>query len=568
MSWLLKQFQKILVSLFFTFCVLSAFAAEVKNVQNGTFTLLGTRQIVPITPVIDNKSMLVFSLSADNGAAGSQDTHLRGQLNCSAGQCKGISFKRYGSNGRVTVRWQVVEFNQTSKVKIQRGIETQVSMSDATPAQKTIAVDVDRRKSVVLLSEFVQGGAVNDADFTRGHINNLGDLVLTVGEKKRSISKAEIAWQVVEYQDAEVQAGGISFSRTDVSKTVAISKIDLNKSLLVYNYYSMGNTAAASLDTYEYRVNGKKEPPICQNLVSGAISGSTVLQFNRGCLYGEGEVHLAWFVIEFSDATRVQHDVLTFDRQQTEQTVSLDNAVDRQCAMTIAGYHQRGGLSSATTDHTASAWFHSALDTQGKELTLLRGQTNNAPAEVGWFVVEFAGCTATVPATDYGDAPLSGMAPDGHHHHYGVASHRLVKGYYLGFADPSTGLERQAAVGAESDVNDDMLAMPKLMQGKEATFTLFVSGQGGYLQSWIDFNGNGMFDADEQVARNLQDNGKGDDALANDGAIVFKIVVPLKATSQQTYMRFRWSTSPNLDSTTLASNGEVEDYAVTIQRTE
>jgi len=43
----------------------------------------------------------------------------------------------------------------------------------------------------------------------------------------------------------------------------------------------------------------------------------TALQFKRGCASNQGEVHLSWFVIEFSDATRTQHDTLVFESQQT-----------------------------------------------------------------------------------------------------------------------------------------------------------------------------------------------------------------------------------------------------------
>jgi hypothetical protein len=147
----------------------------------------------------------------------------------------------------------------------------------------------------------------------------------------------------------------------------------------------------------------------------------------------------------------------------------------------------------------------------------------------------------------------------------------LLKGHYLGFTDPDADLANQAGLDAQGDDankaldDDDILALPTLMQGKEVAFTRFVSGKGGYLQSWIDFDGNGRFDNDEQVAINLQDNGKGDDAIANDGTIIFRTAVPCKATTKPTYMRFRWSTEKNLDSKTAASDGEVEDYAITIQ---
>ena len=41
--------------------------------------------------------------------------------------------------------------------------------------------------------------------------------------------------------------------------------------------------------------------------------------------------------------------------------------------------------------------------------------------------------------------------------------------------------------------------------------------------------------------------------------------MPSDATTNQTFARFRWSTTAGLDATTAATDGEVEDYALTIQ---
>lgn len=567
---LLRIITKIIIGIFFSFFSV-AFAAQVETLQSGTIVVSGTWKAIPITPVFDNKAILIFNVMTDNGSAGPQDTHLRGQLDCMAGSCNTINFERYGSNGKLTVRWQVIEFKKDSLINVQRGIETHFGLSDTAPAQKTIKTAVDRSKSFVLLSEFVHGGVTDDDDFTQGKINSSGDLVLTVGKKKQTSSKAEIAWQVVEYQQSAVQTGTIDFSPTDVRKIATIKPIDLSRSLLLYNYYVIDSTKTE----HNKKTTSKTTNPVCQNLVSGVIDSPTQLQFERGCANHQGKLQLTWFVIEFSDATTIQHNRLTFTARQKQQTAILTNTVNPRCSVLTTGYHQRGGRSAAITDHTSSGWFSSSLDVAGKNLTLARGQTNNVAAEVGWFVVEFAGCIST-HEKDYGDAPISGIAADGvHSNRYGIASHALVKGYYLGFDDPDADLSSQVMLGAEGDdkdvdnVNnifddDDILALPVMIQGQESTFTVFASGKQGYLQGWLDFNGNGMFDHDEQIAMNLQDDGTGDDALAGDGTIVFTIQVPSKATRKQTYLRLRWSRQKDLNATAEASDGEVEDYALQI----
>ena len=387
-------FNTILLSLamFFGLVASPAFAAEVENVQIGTTTISGTSQSIAITPVTDDKSILIFTLTTQSTASGPQDTHLRGQLSCIAGSCDSIDFKRYGSGDSVIIRWQVIEFTDASAVSVQRGIVTQSSMAGSPPS-RTISTGVDSAKSFVMLSEFVHGTVTSNDDFTRGQINSSGNLVITVGEKKTLATQAEIAWQVIEYQDANIQTGDSSFSTSDASKTITISTVDLNKSLLVYNYYSTGTSS---------------DNPVCQNLVSGLISDATTLQFDRGCAGHNGQIHLSWFAIEFTDASTVQHKKQTFTSTELSKTVTLTNVVDTSCAVITTSGNQRGGQSPATVDHTSSAWFNANINTAGDEITLTRGQTNGVNAETAWSVVEFEGCgSSTAPPVTPSDLSCS-----------------------------------------------------------------------------------------------------------------------------------------------------------------
>lgn len=175
---------------------------------------------------------------------------------------------------------------------------------------------------------------------------------------------------------------------------------------------------------------------------------------------------------------------------------------------------------------------------------------------------------------DYGDAPVTGTSPNtSSTNAYGEASHTIVSGTYLGAGDPDADSANQPSAdaglaGTDGDDGDgtndeDGISLPSLTQGQTATITATVAGAGGYLQGWIDFDGNGTFDAGEQVVTNLQDGG-GLDTDAATGTIAFDVAVPAGATTNQTFARFRWSTTQNLDSTTAANDGEVEDYALDI----
>ncbi|MEO9969324.1 MAG: GEVED domain-containing protein [Hyphomonadaceae bacterium] len=146
---------------------------------------------------------------------------------------------------------------------------------------------------------------------------------------------------------------------------------------------------------------------------------------------------------------------------------------------------------------------------------------------------------------------------------YPEASHVVTATTRLG---ASSTADTGATLDADN-ASDDGVPLPVLTQGAPATITADVTGAGGFLQGWVDFNGDGDFDdAGEQIATDLQDDGTGDDGTANDGTITFDAAVPLSAVTTQTFARFRWSTTSGLDATASASDGEVEDYAVTINQ--
>jgi uncharacterized repeat protein (TIGR01451 family) len=155
---------------------------------------------------------------------------------------------------------------------------------------------------------------------------------------------------------------------------------------------------------------------------------------------------------------------------------------------------------------------------------------------------------------DYSDGPTAG---------YGGASHLIDSAVRLGAGvTPDAGDYNSTFANADSD---DGVSLPSLVQGMPATITVSVAGSGGYLQGWIDWNGNGSFaDPAEQVATNVQDGGLPDgDGTAN-GTILLSVTVPPDATIPTAYARFRWSSSASLGSSGSAPDGEVEDYALTI----
>jgi len=154
--------------------------------------------------------------------------------------------------------------------------------------------------------------------------------------------------------------------------------------------------------------------------------------------------------------------------------------------------------------------------------------------------------TASVIDEDFGDAPLPS---------YGNPVHTLINGIRLGNTNTADAGPYNSNTAA-ADIGDDGIIIPALAETATATIIANVVGAGGYLQGWIDWNGDGDFsDTNEQIALNLQD-------TDNDGVIDITITVPTSTTTGQTFARFRWSTSPDIAANTAVSNGEVEDYHI------
>jgi hypothetical protein len=87
-----------------------------------------------------------------------------------------------------------------------------------------------------------------------------------------------------------------------------------------------------------------------------------------------------------------------------------------------------------------------------------------------------------------------------------------------------------------------------------ATIQVTVTGTGGKLQGWIDWNADGdWWDASEQIITDLP-------VPAGTTPVTFS--VPTWATNQTTYARFRISSSTGLGYAGPAQDGEVEDYEI------
>ncbi|MFK8112888.1 MAG: beta strand repeat-containing protein, partial [Rubripirellula sp.] len=177
----------------------------------------------------------------------------------------------------------------------------------------------------------------------------------------------------------------------------------------------------------------------------------------------------------------------------------------------------------------------------GRDVTLVTGTTTPG-ADFG---------NRWLGGYDLGDAPVSfgtltqDMGP----------AHRFVSGVSLGSGidleldgDPGTG-------NSDTDADDGVTFTSLITPGNIASLDVELS-TGGHLAFWIDFNANNSFDIEERFQVALP---AGTDTLF--------YIVPATAVIGPSVARFRFSTNAAgiISPLGLASDGEVEDYAVVIE---
>jgi uncharacterized repeat protein (TIGR01451 family) len=167
-------------------------------------------------------------------------------------------------------------------------------------------------------------------------------------------------------------------------------------------------------------------------------------------------------------------------------------------------------------------------------------------------------CASGVLGIDHGDAPdptyptLS--ASDGARHPFDGVLYlgSLVDGEADG--QPTASADGDDLDGTDDD--DGVTLTSALRLGLNATLDITASAT-GLLNAWVDFNADGDWnDAGEQVFT---------DTALTAGSNSLQVAVPLDAMLGTTFARFRCDSTGGLAPTGLAADGEVEDYALTLE---
>ncbi|WP_281271815.1 GEVED domain-containing protein [Leucothrix pacifica] len=280
------------------------------------------------------------------------------------------------------------------------------------------------------------------------------------------------------------------------------------------------------------------EADVSPSSTSGQATGSN--QFGRTQDYGEGEVFLRSWTIP-----------------ATGTACALNVDADNNNPTGMLAFSETFALSSLPA---------------GTDVVLDYKLTATATvASVG--TSEFS-AIGLVSSFDYGDAPLSGTAPSGSGtNNYGITQHAVVSGMSLGSSDPDIDASYQDSNLANGDDlngsdDEDGILLPTLVAGDTAysIVSADITAVGsGTLHAWIDFDGNGVFDPDEHSSTLVSSGSAGALNWALDG-LAGNPDFGLSA-NDITFARFRFTSDPSINANTpasIASNGEVEDYAITV----
>ena len=176
----------------------------------------------------------------------------------------------------------------------------------------------------------------------------------------------------------------MSFGSFDSSVTDTISAIDPSKTWLMYSVRTDDGTATN----------------IGQKGVRGRVTNGTTLTFDRSAT-GQA-MTVAWFAVEFTDATEVQHASSAFPSFTATSNVAI-TAVDTGRSIAVGGYLNYGGRTShTTTTNPGYGWFGTRL-TSSTNLEIRRDATG-ATADLGWFVVHWPAGNNPPVAVDDADS--------------------------------------------------------------------------------------------------------------------------------------------------------------------
>lgn len=308
-------------------------ASEFLRKQTGSVTISGgstSSGAVAIPIEVDmSKSFLVFSSSVSN--ASPTNFQIGGEITNSTT----LTFSRTGTGGAVTIKWQIFEFE--SGVFVQHGSQT--SVARATNVDVSINC-VDLSKSFVLLTGRKSGTTLGSDDGVTGNLIDQETLRLFITGPAGG-NYEEVYWQVVEYQASIVKKVATSLNAGVASTTSNLTALtgspvsDIAKTMVISNH---GNSANINSD----------------DLARTELTDANTVTYTR--VGTTGQLDYVTYVIEFTDASTVAHNSITFTNTEISKSTGI-TATSSSGVFGSGNYGRQGSTSYSTDDNTGHVWF-------------------------------------------------------------------------------------------------------------------------------------------------------------------------------------------------------------------
>ncbi len=352
-----------------SFTTASVFAG-VRQVQSGTVVSSGIGLVTDTLdePVDPSRAFLLFSTSHAN--VGASDALVRGRLSSATT----VEFGRVTNSTRpITISWYVVEY--FSGVRVQRGEVLQTATTVSVPITPVAALE----QAFVTWSK--TPGALESGWTSDDPIVGALTAVDTLEFRAEAANATHrIWWEVVEFESASdifVQTGSTSLVGGAAVATVPLPVgVDLMRSFVLVGYRTSGSGPDAGSRMLRARLLD------ANNLrIDRALSGNA-----------DDITEIAWQVVELNDGSTVQSGTASFATAASQSFVTLSAvSLTRSAAFASvqSGAGQSMGRSGVSTSATIGGGSATLTLTSPTQLLIDRDGLT-APADIAWFVVQFA----------------------------------------------------------------------------------------------------------------------------------------------------------------------------------
>ena len=333
-----------------------------KAVYTGSATMAASTNDTNITlsqSINTSSSFLVFGTNTSSNEP---------QCFLVAGQITNSTTLRFRREGGVcanaaTITWQVAEFR--NGVNVQRGT---TAMGTSTSLTQTLTA-INPNKTFPIISNRNGGTTFGNDDLLRATIQNSTTLNLSLATA--SLNNHVSEWQVIEMQGTTVQNGTVATGTTDSEVNITTATINTTRAWLIYS--TQGETGTTT--------------NIAQKLFNGKVVNSTQIRYNRGSTGTANSI--SWYLVELPNGTNVQHGVANLSTTTLTENITI-TIYNHITSIVAGGLFQRGGETTYTgDDNPGTAWAAFNL-TNNTGLTITRGATGTATANISYFVIDFA----------------------------------------------------------------------------------------------------------------------------------------------------------------------------------